>query len=250
MRYGIATTAGLGLMLVLARTAGAAELPAGAPIPGVDPADYDMVVSESFMSAHPDMLYRLRGMGALDRGNGAEAERYFRLAARHADKLSQAFLAQMLWDGRAGVAQDRALAYAWMDLAAERGTPLLLVERERYWAALDTAERERAVREGKAIYAEYADDVAQPRLEKVMRLAQKNVVGSRTGSRAAMVDLCIGDWRISDSRLICNRSVSAARFYRDTYWKPELYWKWQERQLNPPREDIRLGAPEPVREGI
>lgn len=242
MRFGSllsATCLGVALALALAGSAYAQE----APIPELAPADHDVVMSESFMRAHPDLLYRLRGLGALQRGENGQAEAYFRRAARYADKLSQAFLAQMLWDGT-GIPQDRALAYAWIDLAAERGTPMLLAERERYWATLDATERERAVREGKAIYAEYADAVAQPRLEREMRRALKDDVGSRTSNRSAQLNLCVGDWRVKDGEVICNRTVSSTRYYQDRFWKPAQYWQWQEQQLSAPRGEIRLGTPE------
>lgn len=219
-----------------------------AVIPGVAQDDYKVVMSEGFMHSHPDMLYRLRGLGALQRGEGSEAEASFRRAARYADKLSQAFLAQMLWEGR-GIAQDRALAYAWMDLAAERGSPMLLAERERYWASLDEAQRARAVAEGKAIYAEYADGVAKPRLENAMRRSRKDeAVGSRLGSVVSQVSVCIGNWKIKDAQLHCNQTVSADHYYDDRFWRPADYWKWQEQQINVPKGDIRLGAPETVRE--
>jgi len=241
MRFGTLVRISIlgGILLLALSTQASAD---DSPIPGLVPSDYDTVMSEAFMRAHPDLQYRLRGLGALQRGDGRQAETYFRMAARNADKMSQAFLAQMLWDGR-GIAQDRALAYAWMDLAAERGTPPLIVERERYWAALDAAERERAIREGKAIYAEYGDEVAQPRLETTMRLAQKEQVGGRTSNRTSAVELCVGDWRIADSHFVCKKSVSADRFYQDRYWKPANYWQWQEQQMRVPQEQIRVGSP-------
>lgn len=216
-------------------------------LPGVAPGDYEVVLSESFMQSHPDMLYRMRGLGALNRGEGRQAEDNFRRAAKYADKLSQAFLAQMLWEGR-GIAQDRALAYAWMDLAAERGSPMLVAERERYWDALDEAQRARAVAEGKAIYARYADDVAKPRLETEMRRSRKNeAVGSRLGSVVTQVNVCIGDWKVSDMQLVCNRSIAAEHYYQNRFWKPADYWKWQEQQISVPKGEIQLGAPETVK---
>ena len=56
-----------------------------------------------------------------------------------------------------------------MDLAAERGTEWLVVQRERFWEALSADERERAVREGRALYAEFGDPAATPRLERELR---------------------------------------------------------------------------------
>ncbi|MDG2525415.1 hypothetical protein P6166_08625 [Stenotrophomonas sp. HITSZ_GD] len=239
------------LILAAAAVAAAlAALPAHAAddIPGIAPGDYDVVMSKSFMNAHPDMLYRLRGLGALQRSEARQAESYFRHAARYADKLSQAFLAQMLWEGR-GIPQDRALAYAWMDLAAERGSPMLIAERERYWAALDEAQRTRAVAEGKALYAKYADKVTQPRLETAMRRSRtQEVLGSHTGSVVSQIDLCVGDWRMKNYQLVCDKRVTADHFYQPRFWKPADYWKWQEQQIGAPKGEIQLGTPETVKQ--
>ncbi|HBK45962.1 MAG TPA: hypothetical protein DDZ67_05900 [Xanthomonadaceae bacterium] len=210
----------------------------------LDPQDMDVINSESFMSAHPDQLNRLRGLGALRRGENDQAIRQFRIAARYADKLSQALLAQLLWSGN-GVTQDRALAYAWMDLAAERGTPLLVADRERYWQALSPEERERALHEGKAIYAEYADKVAKPRLEREMRVTRKETVpGSRIGANTGQLTLCVGDWTTRDGQLICNKQVSSLRYYQKRFWEPAQYWAWQDQVLAYPSGTIEVGAPQ------
>src|SRR5687768_7671599 len=95
--------------------------------------------SHSFLDAHPDIKFRNRGFAAQERGDLAAAHEAFERAARFADKPSQAVIAEMLWKGE-GVAQDRAKAYAWMDLAAERGYRAMLVQREEYWKALTPAE--------------------------------------------------------------------------------------------------------------
>jgi len=218
------------------------------PIPLLDPADTDVVMSESFMRAHPDLQYRLRGLGALQRGEDSQGADYLRMAARYADKLSQAFLAQLYWTGQ-GLPLDRALGYVWMDLAAERATPMLLADREKYWAALDEQERARALREGKAIYAEYGDKVAQPRLEAAMRRALKDDLRARGSNRSSQLEMCVGDWRIVDAHLICKRTVSSERYYQDRYWKPAAYWQWQEQQMRVPREDIQVGSPVQVKKG-
>lgn len=191
--------------------------------------DADFLHTESFLSAHPDQYFRLRGAQAHAAGHDGEARRYFRLAARFADKSAQAAYAEMLWDGHGGP-RDRALAYAWMDLAAERGTPLLLARRERYWDALDAAERTRAIRDGQAVYAEFADDVAKPRLERRLRLARNNVTGSRTGAHPGNMDIVL---RNRDGGTLL---VRADRYYNARYWEPAQYWALQDAILaDPPR---------------
>jgi TPR repeat protein len=89
------------------------------------PAVNPLANSSDFLAYHPDLGDRKLGMEAFKRGSFDYAARYFQWAARYADKPSQAMLGSMYWSGQ-GVQQDRALAYAWMDLAAERGYPSLL----------------------------------------------------------------------------------------------------------------------------
>lgn len=207
--------------------------------------DVSVVSSEAFLTAYPDQLYRLRAQGALHEGRPEQARHHFRRAAHYADKLSQAMLAQMLWDGLGGDV-DRALGYAWMDLAAERGTPLLLAERERFWRALDQSEQERAVAEGQAIHATYADEVAKPRLEREMRKANQATIGSRIAARSAKAETCIGTARVARNQLfLCFNQVSTDRFYQDQFWEPEKYWAWQDQVLliNSGSSGVTVGDP-------
>lgn len=182
----------------------------------------EVLSSPAFMANHPDMRYRQLGHQAQADGRMSEARDHFRAAARYADKLSQAALAELWWSGQGGPT-DRALGYAWMDLAAERGTPLLLVQRERYWAALDPTERERALTEGRALYAEFGDPTAQPRLERELRAGLRQVTGSRTGSVPRM-EMFVREHRGA-------RTVDADAFYQDDYWQPDRYWQWKAAEL-------------------
>ena len=120
-----------------------------------------------FMKGHPDLFWRIRGREFYARGDYPRARECFERAARFADKPSQAMLGEMHWSGRGG-AQDRALAYAWMDLAAERYYEDFYILRERYWAKLDMAEREQALLRGQALLRKYGDDKAKRRLAKVL----------------------------------------------------------------------------------
>src|SRR3546814_2441093 len=91
------------------------------------------MVTSGFLNSHPDLRYRLLGMEAMREDRHGDAFKFFRRAAHFADKPSQGMVAEMLWNGD-GVERDRALAYAWMDLAAERGYAGFLGLRERYWS--------------------------------------------------------------------------------------------------------------------
>lgn len=201
--------------------------------PQADQDDTRITQSPGFISARRDVLHRMHGIRHMDAGQYAAAAEQFRTAARYADKISQAAYAEMLWDG-VGVAQDRALAYAWMDLAAERGTRALLIKRERFWLDLSEAERARALEIGQQVYAEYGDDVAKPRQERIMRLARRNATGSRVGAATGNLrvvpasELMGNDWAHSLQRA---SGIDGEDYYADKYWAPEQHWQRQEREI-------------------
>jgi hypothetical protein len=132
------------------------------------------------VAAHPDLRYRDLGVRAYHAGDKQKAADLFRKAASYADKPAQAMLAAMYWNGD-GIAQDRPRGYAWMDLAADRGYKDLLAQREKYWAELSAAERQRAVSEGRQIYAGYNDETGLRKLDQVLQRAADEATGSRTG---------------------------------------------------------------------
>jgi hypothetical protein len=212
------------------------------------------VMAAGFMNAHPDLMYRSRGVERFRDGDYEEALVRFTRAARFADKPSQGMLGEMYWTGQ-GVAQDRAMAYAWMDLAAERMWRPFVIKREMYWNELSADERERALEEGQKLYAEYGDAVAKPRKEQVMSRERKNVVGSRTGAVSGAVSIQIPGPGGTET-------ISAKDYYDDRYWEADTYWAWQERvwkearpamvdvgpltttaNPTPPRDDDTDGSP-------
>lgn len=192
------------------------------PAPPADAYETIVLQSHEFLVYHPDLRFRGLGMQARERGRHEEARNDFRNAARYGDKLSQAALADMLWNGQGGPA-DRALGYAWMDLAAERGTEWLVVQRERFWEALSADERERAVREGRALYAEFGDPAATPRLERELRAGSMRQTGSRAGWNGAMRSQGRGD---AGARVLQPEKHQLAR-----YWDPVAYRQWQDEEL-------------------
>lgn len=184
------------------------------------------VVGSSFLHYHPDLRHRVRGVEAHEAGDHATAYDEFRKAAYWADKAAQAMVAEMLWNGE-GTPVDRPLAYAWMDLAAERGWPLFLAKRERLWQQLDDRERTRALAVGAAVYAEYGDAVAQPRLAGRMTAGRRKVVGSNVGF--------VGNVRVLVQFAESWMRLDGETYYRDRYWKPDEYFAWQDRVWrNPP----------------
>ena len=191
------------------------------------PVDSVIMRADDYLSFHPDQQSRRLGGEALQAGRPEEARTHFLRGARHADKLSQAALAELWWDGRGG-ARDRAVGYAWMDLAAERGTPYLLAKRERYWAQLDADERIRAVTEGVALQRTYRDAVAKPRLVTQLRRGLAQMTGSRTGA-APRMQVCPS--AVASGQGGCAHWVSASDYYAAHHWKPDAYWRMQEQIL-------------------
>ena len=196
----------------------------------------DVVLTEGFLAAHPDLRWRRDGLRAYDRGNYDTALGYFRRASRYGDKPSQAMVAQMYWNGT-GTARDRPLAYAWMDIAAERHYRQFLLYRERYWAALDEPGRADAIMRGQALYAEYGDDVAKPRLERIMTRERRKITGSRLGF--------VGKLRIipnTGPMAGSGMSLDAEQYYADKYWKPKAYWALQDEIWEaPPKGRVDVG---------
>lgn len=194
-----------------------------------------------FLDSHPDLRFRLLGLRHLQEGQHERARMFFHRAGRYADKMSLGMVAEMLWNGQ-GQAADRALAYAWMDVAAERGYRLFAVQRERYWSELDEAQRTRALQVGQDLLSEYGDAAAQPRIAAALRRAVKKVTGSRAGSTAGRnleiwipgpSGTAVGDGQSTDNFFI----ISGASFYEPQFWDPEQYqvwhdtmWEWSESQ--------------------
>jgi len=196
-----------------------AVLPSAPRAAPVTEAEQLVAQSDLFLQAHPDRHFRLRALDKLDRDDLPGSLEDLREAARHSDKPSQAILAEMYWTGR-GVPQDRAMGYVWMDLAAERGYPLMLAKREHYWSALDETGRVAAVTLGPSHYDEYGDAVARPRLEALMKRARGNFRRSRAHSAAvASVNVLVGD-RFE--------RISGRLFGDEKFWTPEGYFAWQD----------------------
>ena len=186
-----------------------------------------------FVNSHPDLSNYRQGLDAYRGGDMVKAYRYFRAAAGYSDKPSQAIIAEMYWQGH-GVERNRPLAYAWSDLAAERGNHRLLAQREQYWSALDEAERKQAIELGELIYAEFGDEVTQPRLEKALRWSKRRSMGGKTGfvGNTQIIAPIPGLIDVSDGgtgSMVATITVPASAFYDPKYWDPKKYYAWRER---------------------
>ena len=202
-----------------------------------------------FVESHPDLRNYRVGLREYRRGNLENAFRYFRIASRYSDKPSQAIVAEMLWHGK-GAELNRPLAYAWIDLAAERGNHRLLAQRERYWDAMSEAERAQALELGEQVYAEFGDAVAQRRLEMALRREKNHLAGSRTGYTGNTQILAsmpgIGDAVGSDpfGAVPPSISVPASSFFASAYWDPKQYYAWRERLWELEQREMQSGMVE------
>ncbi len=133
-----------------------------------------------FIEAHPDLRFRYLGMQAYHEGRKREAMEHFLLAARYADKTSQALISLMYWTGD-GVALDRPRGYAWMDLAASRGYVELKRQRDMYWNALNEPEREQAATLRRSLDADYGDAGGTRRMTLELGSVRSAVTGSHLG---------------------------------------------------------------------
>ena len=187
----------------------------------IDLNDQKVMSSKSFLDAHPDMKYRTEGWFAYEEGRHGDALEHFRHAASYGDKLSQAMLAEMHWNGT-GTPVDRALAYAWADLAAERGYEQFVALRERYWRALDKAGRARALSEGRALLDVYGDATARPRMAAHLEHVTRR--GSRPHKDAEVV--------VADGRGGLVR-IRGWDYYDEKFWDPARYQAWVDARWAP-----------------
>ncbi|HEL4298417.1 MULTISPECIES: sel1 repeat family protein [Stenotrophomonas] len=192
-----------------------------------DPTEDPLLISAGFLNGHPDLRFRMLGMEKQRANDLQAAFGFFQRAGFYGDKVSQAMVAEMLWNGT-GTAVNRPLAYAWMDLAAERGYKGFLELRERYWAALSEAEQVQAVTEGEAVYARFGDAAAEPRLALAMRREQKRMTGSRTGFAGNVKILVPGPNGTTEQ-------IDGTKFYDSRYWDPAQYRQWQDTIWSTPR---------------
>jgi len=197
------------------------------------PQDKTITNSMTFIKQHPDLLYRMRGLAAYKKASYLEAFNNFKRAAKYADKPSQGILAEMLWKGE-GTPIDRPQAYAWIDIAAERAYPTMVLSREKMWSMLNDEERKQAIVVGRQLYKYYGDDVAKRRLEIALARVRSNITGSHLGF--------VGYLAITIDTPSGPQTIDGSFYYQDKFWKPAQYWEWQDTAWkNPPTGNVDIG---------
>jgi hypothetical protein len=216
--------------------------------------DEDLLIA-GLANSHGDLYFRRTAQLSLEAGRNDQAMRQLKRAAHFADKPSQALVAEILWNGSHGQPQDRPAAYAWMDLAAERGYPELLRLREAYWAALSPAEQAQALAVGRKLYERYGDDVSRPRLARQLRRQANKVAGSNTGFAGGVTILALSPGGSGVRRAAASTgmegdnfapvvTIAGSRFYAPHYWKPELYFQHQDRNWRVGVSEQPIGSTE------
>ena len=176
----------------------------------------------------PDVASLQAALDDLDDDDPAAALAHLRQASRYANKAAQAIIGELYWSGQ-GVATDRALAYAWSDLAAERGYEFLVLRREWYWAQLDEEEKARALEAGERLYAEFGDAVAKPRMEKLLRAGAREGTGSRIRPLGPVTVYRVDAKAMTDLHRIDSMSgYRMVDYYHPDDWDPIRYWRAQD----------------------
>lgn len=210
--------------------------------PPKDPTEDAIMMSGGFLSGHPDLRYRLNGQWEYQQGKYEDAFSFFKRGAYYGDKPSQGMVAEMMWTAK-GVPLDRPQAYAWMDLAAERGYDGFIKLREHYWASLNEEERKQAVEVGQDIYAKYGDAAAEQRLATAIRREQAKQAGSRTGFAGNLKIYVPGP---GGSYM----QIDGTQFYDKKYWDPKQYRAMQDEiWMKPMTGTVSVGEAQEVKDG-
>lgn len=200
------------------------------------------LMTEGFLSAHPDLRWRREGLHSYTNARYDEAMNHFLKAARYGDKPAQAMIAEMYWKG-IGVPQDRAIGYAWMDLAAERFYSNFIIKREQYWGDLTPAEQDAAIERGQPLLAGYGDAAAKPRMATVLR-RNRSATGSRVGFTGSLEII-----PFTGPNAGRGVRIRADEYYAAKYWQPDKYFEWQDQMWEAPptrRGQVDVGDVETV----
>lgn len=172
--------------------------------------------SEVFMQSHPDLLFLRSALGYYRQKKFGKAFHDFDVAAMYGEKMAQAMMAEMLWNGQ-GVKQDRPRAYALMDIASERMTnPDLVRMREKFWSELTETERKAAVAHGDAVVRKYSDETAMKKLKMAFHADKSSRLRVSPG---LLQTLIVGGGEAGEM------TMRADEFYDAKFWNPKEYLK-------------------------
>jgi hypothetical protein len=185
---------------------------------------------------HPDLYGLTQGMQEYARQHYATAVKQYEIGALYADKLSQLCIGLMHLNGEGG-AKDPVAAYAWIDLAAERGYPKFVTTRDEVAKTLTADQLDQAKRLRATLGERYGDAVAKPRMAVQLRQGMMNITGSHTGFDSGVIQL--SDVPCGPALVIGGRAVpqigcgGTNDFLAKENWKPDLYFAARDREWMP-----------------
>lgn len=199
---------------------------------------------------HSDLYFRGLGADAYKAGDKKRALEMFTAAARYGDKPSEAMVATMYWNGE-GTPVDRPRAYAWMDLAADRGYRDLLIQRELYWNRLSASERDEAIQVGRQIYDRYSDEQGRRHLAAELSRVARQATGSHTGYVGnGVVAHSLGGLDAANAGhsgyVFDSDMTQMSRYYSKAVWSTDDYLHLKDLQWRlkgPLRGNVEVGAP-------
>jgi hypothetical protein len=165
-------------------------------------------------------------MEAHAEGDVASAIRDFERAARYADKPSQFALGVIYLKGE-GVPRDRALAFAWLDVAAERDYPEVVEQRDLLWAQMTDGERAAGELLSSRLFKRYGDAKAKPRHRSKTMAALQHSLGK---SKSVRDDVIVTDLMNCSAGVVDLRrgNPCAEREFFAHRFDPERYWAVQD----------------------
>lgn len=176
---------------------------------------------------HPDQFGEFAGLRYYAHHDYKGALKYFKIGALYADKLSQLSIGLMYLNGE-GVGKDPATAFAWLEIAAERGYPEFEATRDRVKASLTPDQLQRADKIHAALAAKYGDAVAQPRMAKQLRLTQMQITGSHTGFDSGITQLSTkstcGPTVAVGGDITPQAGCGGPSMYAKSRWDPKTYF--------------------------
>lgn len=183
-------------------------------------------LASDYAERTPGHKHLSEGLDAYRAGHYFSAMSKFRNAARWADKLAQFNLGVMYLKGQ-GADPEPARAWAWFELAAERGYPHMVEIADQVWASLDESGQARARR----IYEEellqrYGDAVAVPKTASYLRREQRRATGSRVGFRGGnlqVIEVEDARWNRGIPQASTALIVDGRKFRGDEYYDPAKF---------------------------
>jgi len=193
---------------------------------------------------HPDLFGEFAGARRYAHHDYKGALKYFEIGAYYADKFSQLSIGLMHLNGE-GTKKDPVTAFAWFELAAERGYPDFVATRDRVKAMLTPEQLAAAAQLSSTLGERYADAVAKPRMAQQLRRGQEQMTGSLTGfdygvDQASSKGAC-GTGLIIGGQAMPQAGCASANFYARERWEPNLYFASRDRSYT---ATVTVGAVE------